>query len=85
MILKGFVFRNEDIWLAEVPCLDLMTQADTLSEVPEMVKDAIELHVDDLTFEAEVFLHDSEVLITANNPKKLIGLIRERQQLVLSS
>ncbi len=85
MVLEGYAFKSDDgqAWLAEVPCLDLMTQADTLSEVPEMVKDAIELHVDDPLFEVEVHVSTNQLLISANNPKKLIGLIRERQQILL--
>ncbi len=80
MTIKGCIFKSDDgkAWLAEVPCLDLMTQGDTQAEVSEMVKDAIELHVNNPGFEVEVHLADNQLTICANDSKKLIGLVRER-------
>ena len=72
--------RKDNFWLAEIPLLDLVTQAETKEELSEMVKDAIELLVDDNTFFAEVALSNNNLFIDSNDTKKLIALILKRQR-----
>lgn len=72
--------RKDKFWLAEIPFLDLMIQAKSKDKVPEMVKDAIELLVDDPTFIVYVSLEDNTLLIDAHDTKKIIALILKRQR-----
>ena len=73
--------RKDSFWLAEVPFLDLMVQAESKDEIGEMVKDAIELHIDDPSFMVAVTVAGDQLFIESNNPKKLIALILKRQRL----
>ena len=42
MKIVGKIWKSKEdkFWLAEIPSLDLMTQATTKKEIPAMVKDA---------------------------------------------
>ncbi len=77
---KVWKSRKDDFWLSEIPLLNLMVQANSKKEVPEMVKDAIELLVDDPTFVIDAILVDNFLFIESNNTKKLIALILKRQR-----
>ncbi len=82
MQITGKIWKNkhDNFWLAEVPFLDVLTQAETKEETPEMVKDAIELYINDPAFLAIVTLSNNQLLIDSNNPKKLIALALKRQR-----
>ena len=70
--------KHDNFWLAEVPGLRILTQAETKEKTPEMVKDAIELYINDSTFLATVTLSSNQLLIETNNPEKLIALALKR-------
>ena len=61
MQITGKIWKNkhDNFWLAEVPFLDVLTQAETKEETPEMVKDAIELYINDPAFLAIVTLSNT--------------------------
>lgn len=82
MKIVGKAWKAEDNkwWLAEIPALDLMVQAAKKKEIPEMVKDAVELLVDDPKFSITVTMIDGFVFVDANDTKKLISLILKRQR-----
>jgi hypothetical protein len=73
--------RKDAFWLAEIPFLNLMVQAESKEEIPEMLKDAIELLVDSSTFSVQVTMRDNTVLLDSNEPKTLIALVLKRQRL----
>lgn len=83
MKIAGRVWKSkkDTLWIVEVPFLDFMTQATTKEEIPEMVKDAIELLIDDPSFSVNVTVIDNTVLIKSNNQKKLMALILKRQRI----
>ena len=83
MIIQGMLWKctDEPGWLAEVPLLDVMTQADSQEEVPEMVKDAIELLVDDPDFMVDVTYEGSKLFVEPNIPKKLVAFLLRRHRL----
>ncbi|HXW53405.1 MAG TPA: helix-turn-helix transcriptional regulator [Myxococcota bacterium] len=72
--------RKSDFWLAEVAILDLATQAKTIEEIPDMVKDAIEGLVDAKKFKVEVQRRKNDIFIESNDPKLLTALILKRQR-----
>lgn len=78
---KVWKSRKDKFWLVEIPFLDLMTQTEHKEDIPDMVKDAIELLVDDSKFKIEATLDRNVVLVESNNPKKLLALILKRQRL----
>lgn len=82
MKIVGNIWKSEEdkLWLIEIPALDLMTQSKNRKEIPEMVKDAIELLADDPAFSIEVTVLDKFVFLGANDTKKLIALILKRQR-----
>ncbi len=82
MKIVGKVWKSEDrkFWLAEIPALDLMTQAKSKKAIPEMIKDAVELLMDDSSFSVKVTAFDDFVFLDANDTKKLIALILKRQR-----
>lgn len=82
MKIVGKVWKSEQdkFWLAEIPSLDLMVQAKRKKEVPEMIKDAVELLADDSTFSAKATMVDDFVFLDANDTKILIALILKRQR-----
>ncbi len=72
--------KHDNFWLADVPGLRILTQAETKEETAGMVKDAIELYINDPAFLAIVTLSNNQLLIDSNNPKKLIALALKRQR-----
>jgi predicted RNase H-like HicB family nuclease len=60
---KFWKHPGDKLWLIEIPSLDFMTQARTKKEIPEMVKDALELLIEDTRFHVTVNLVDSFVLL----------------------
>lgn len=82
MMIGGKVWksRKDSMWLAEIPFLNLMVQAHSKEEIPEMIKDAIELLVDIPHFSVQVALSENTALIGSNDPKRLLALILKRQR-----
>lgn len=82
MVLNGAYWQSshDGLWLAEIPDLNLMVQAAAKEEIPEMVKDAIELLVDHPDFVIDAILTDANLSIQSNDPKKLIALIEKRKR-----
>lgn len=78
MKIDGIVWKDGTFWLAEVPFLDMMTQAKTKKEIPLMVKDAIESLIDDPQFHVNVTLTGNNIYIEANDLKKIFALILKR-------
>ncbi len=72
--------KTDQFWLAEIPILDLMVQAESKEEIPETLKDAIELLVDDPSFSVDATLAGTMVFIESKNAKKLTSLILKRQR-----
>jgi hypothetical protein len=77
---KVWKSRKDQFWLAQIPLLSLMVQAETKEEIPSMAKDAIELLVNDPKFVVEATLSGKSLFIESNNDKKLMGLILKRQR-----
>ncbi|MFH1832423.1 MAG: helix-turn-helix transcriptional regulator [bacterium] len=82
MKIAGIVWKDkkDNLWLCEVPLLDLATQAQTKEEIAEMAKDAVESLVNDKNFSVTVFLQKDSLYLEANDQKKLISLILKRQR-----
>jgi hypothetical protein len=82
MKIEGKIWKSDksDFWLAEVPLLDFMTQAEIKEDVPAMVKDALESLVDDPTFSVTASLSDNHLFIDTNDPKTLVSLLLKRQR-----
>ncbi len=66
--------------MAEIPLLDVVTQAHAKREILAMVKDAIETLVGDKTFSVRVTMHENVVCIDSSETKHLIALILKRQR-----
>jgi predicted RNase H-like HicB family nuclease len=59
-MMKGSYWRNHDVWLIEVPEIDVMTQGYTVTEALEMIADAIETLVDVEEFKVAVEQTDEQ-------------------------
>ncbi|MCL4361585.1 helix-turn-helix domain-containing protein [Candidatus Dependentiae bacterium] len=81
MKIAGRFWKDGKFWLVEIPFLDLMVQSKTKKEIPEMVKDAIELLVNDPSFSVKITLSQDNLYVEANDFKKLIALILKRLRL----
>src|SRR5882724_6599681 len=77
---KVWKSRKSELWLAEVPILDLVTQAESIDEISDMVKDAIECHIDAKNFKVSVERRKNVIFIESNEPKLLTALILKRQR-----
>lgn len=73
--------KKDRFWLAGVSFLDLLVQAETKKEIPEMVKDAVELLVDDPNFSVDVYVTGEDLFLSANDVKKLVALMLKRLRL----
>ena len=80
IIGKVWKSRKDQFWLAEIPFLDLLVQATSKEEIPETIKDAIELLVDDPNFLVDVTMTNNILFLDSNDPKKVIALILKRQR-----
>ena len=54
MRFSGRVWKDDGLWLVEIPALDVMTQGRTKREAIEMIADAIDGFVDKRGFSVEV-------------------------------
>jgi hypothetical protein len=78
MQIDGKVWKDGKFWLAEIPFLDLMIQSKTKKGLPEMVKDAIELLVNEPSFTVQATLSGDILSLEASDFKNLIALILKR-------
>jgi len=76
--VSGKVFKDKRFWLAEIPVLDLMVQAETKKQIPEMLQDAVELLVGDSEFSAAAYIVGDKVFLSANDVKTLLALMLKR-------
>jgi len=81
MRFSGKVFREDRIWLAEIPILEAMTQGRTRKEALEMVKDMLETMAGDEGFRVDVFPGKGEDFeVGSDDPKPLVRLILQRKR-----
>jgi predicted RNase H-like HicB family nuclease len=81
MILSGKIWKDDKIWLIEVPSLDVMTQGHTKKEAYEMIVDAIELLIDEKTIKVKVNpVEMDKFTVEANDEKQLTALMLKRQR-----
>lgn len=73
--------RKNAYWIAEIPLLDIATEAKNKEELPLMVKDAIELLVNKKSFKISADLHKNALCVEANDQKILMALVLKRQRL----
>ncbi len=86
MRLIGTLWKSTEshFWLAEIPDLDLLVQAMSREEIPEMVKDAVELLAFDDRILVDVKLEGDSLVIESDNTQKLDALVKRRQQSALA-
>jgi predicted RNase H-like HicB family nuclease len=84
MKFEGQIWKDKKAkyWVVNVPLLDVTTQGTSQKNALEMVKDAIELEVDQAGFHVEVELtQDKDIFnISANEPDTLIAFMLKRQR-----
>jgi predicted RNase H-like HicB family nuclease len=81
MRLKGHVYKDGKLWLAEVPILDAMTQGSTRKEALAMVADLLETLVNSPGFRVHVHPgKQGEFEVSATEAKSLVGLLLRRQR-----
>lgn len=86
MRLVGKIWKSKvsKFWLIEVPDLDLATQGETREEAFEMMKDAIEAHIDEKGVEVSIFPEEqNERLFTlsTSSTAPLVALVLKRQRI----
>ncbi len=80
MKLEIRTFKNGKYWLAEVPVLDVMSQAKTRQEALQMVCDAVELLAGQKNFAVRTKRQGKEFLLVVNDEDFLIALMLRRQR-----
>lgn len=82
MKFEGRVYKSKSFWLAEIPALDLMTQGKTRKEALVMIKDALELLVNERGFSVDVLEQEKNIFhIVSQDTKPLLALMLHRQRL----
>ncbi len=81
MIIEEKIWKSNQrpCWLAEIPLLHFVTQAESREEITEMVKDGMESFLSDVRC-AVTSDNDSQLFISCDEPKKLMALILKRQR-----
>ena len=81
-MFDGRVWKQGKVWLVEIPALDIMTQGRSRKNALFMIKDAIEMLVDEKGFEVKVITGDreNEFIIYANDVVPLISLLLKQQR-----
>ena len=81
MKFQGKAFKNGKFWLANIPFLELMTQARTKKELLLMVEDLFVTLADKKGFEVNVKCTKDGILeIGSNDNKVMIGLLLKRKR-----
>lgn len=81
MQLEGRVWKDNKVWLAEVPILDVLTQGKSRKDALNMIREAIELLVNKKMFSVQVgFDRDEEFFVQTNMPALLLALMLKRQR-----
>jgi len=81
MRFAGKVFKEDRVWLAEVPILEAMTQGSTRKEALEMVKDMVETMVCEDGFGVTVYPgKGGEFEVGSDDPKPLVRLLLQRKR-----
>ena len=62
MKLEGRVWKDKNFWLVEIPSVDILTQGRSKKEALFMLKDALELLIEDEDFKCEVKSSRGEAL-----------------------
>lgn len=80
--LSGKTWKDGNVWLIEVPALDLMTQGKSQENALDMIKDAIESLINVKSFNIDVRLtgrYDFEIVAEGHaNMSYLIALLLKR-------
>lgn len=81
---EGFVWKEGRLWPIEVPALDVITQGRTKKDAYSMMKEAVELLVDEKGFKVEVvpMKHDRFVLRAkrSEHDRCLVALLLKQQR-----
>ena len=81
MKLKGRIWREGKLWLAEVPILDALTQGRTEPEALRMIVDLVETMANREGFRATVFHGAADALeVGSNSPAALVAVLLRRQR-----
>ncbi|MBF0360545.1 MAG: type II toxin-antitoxin system HicB family antitoxin [Oligoflexia bacterium] len=81
MIIEGKIWKNKKAWLIEIPILDLMTQGKSRANALEMIKDAVELLIDEKNFSVKITDQNKErFTISSSDTNVLMALILRRQR-----
>lgn len=80
-VLGKYWKEDNEFWLAEIPALDIMTQAETKEEIPLMVKDAIELLADDPELNIDVKISGDSLVVEASDLKRFIPFLLRQMRL----
>jgi predicted RNase H-like HicB family nuclease/DNA-binding XRE family transcriptional regulator len=81
MILEGKIWKHEKHWLIAVPALDVMTQGRTRKQARSMLKDAIELLINQKDFQITISpFQENDFFIFSDNDTDLLALMLKRQR-----
>jgi len=92
MEIEGKIWREENVWLVEIPSLDAMTQGKSRKNALRMTQDLIEEMMgayfgNAVTKKFKIFVADEKehIVITANDTKLLLALSLRRFEKLLES
>ncbi len=81
MKFQGRVFKDGNFWLAEIPLLELMTQAKTKKQLLPMVEDLFITYADVDGFEVNASCDsDGNLEVGSNDSKVMISLLLKRKR-----
>ena len=79
MKLEGRVWKDHKFWLVELPLLDLLTQGKSKKNALFMIKDAVELLINDKSFSCKIIpTKDKTFYLDTEEIDLLIPLILKR-------
>lgn len=81
MRFSGKIYKDDKIWLVEIPILDLMTQGRTKKEAYVMVADMLESMVNKNDFEITVFKGKKNTFeVGSSDSKHFVSLLLQRKR-----
>ncbi len=82
MVFEGKIYKHHGKWwVIEVPILDLMTQGKTKREARLMLKDALQLLINNKKLKIQLITKGPNTfLLKSNNPTLLLSLFLKRQR-----